>query len=215
MPVRAKICGLKTPDAIAAAAAGGATFIGFVFYPPSPRAVTISEVAELASHVPSGIVRAGVFVDANDTILAQAAAAAGLELLQLHGNESPDRVAEIRAKTLLPVMKAIKVAGPEDLDAITAYAGVADRLLFDAKPPKTKADALPGGNALAFDWRLLADVHCDTPWFLSGGLTVDNVADAVAISGAGFVDVSSGVETAPGVKDPALITRFLDTVATL
>jgi phosphoribosylanthranilate isomerase len=215
MPVRAKICGLKTPEAITAAAAGGAEFIGFVFYPPSPRAVTTPEARDLAGLVPVGIVKTGVFVDADDDTLAEAIDAAGLELLQLHGSESPERVAAIRENTGLPAMKAIKVAGAADLNAVTAYAGVADRLLFDAKPPKTKTDALPGGNALAFDWRLLAAVRCDTPWFLSGGLTVDNVAEAVAISGAGFVDVSSGVETAPGVKDPTLITRFLDTVATL
>jgi len=215
MPISAKICGLKTPEAIAAAAAGGAEFVGFVFYPPSPRAVTPADVADLARHVPPGIVRAGVFVDADDDLLAAAIAAADLCLLQLHGGESPERVAAIRTTTGVPVMKAIKVAEAADLDAVPHFAGVADRLLFDAKPPKTRTDALPGGNALAFDWRLLADVRCDTPWFLSGGLTADNVAEAVAISGARFVDVSSGVETAPGVKDPALITRFLDTVATL
>ncbi len=215
MPVESKICGLKTSEAIAAAADGGAAYVGFVFFPPSPRAVTVAEASELAPEVPDGIVKTGVFVDPDDRLLSEAVSGANLELVQLHGNENPERVAEIRRLTGVPVMKAIKVAETSDLAPVHAFAAVADRLLFDAKPPKTKADALPGGNALAFDWTLLQGVDCQVPWFLSGGLTIDNVTDAVTISGAGFVDVSSGVESAPGVKDPALIKRFLDKVASL
>lgn len=209
MSVAAKICGVNAPSAMAAAVAGGATFVGLVFYPPSPRAVTAKQAATLAATVPEGVIRTGLFVDADDAVIAAAVAAAGLDLLQLHGNESPQRVAALKAAFGLPVMKVIKVAGAADLAAATPYFAVADRLLFDAKPPPEMTDALPGGNALSFDWRLIAGRDWPLPWMLSGGLDADNVGEAVAVSGAPAVDVSSGVEDAPGVKSPTRIAAFL------
>ena len=215
MSVAAKICGINAPAAMAAAVAGGAAYVGLVFYPPSPRALTAKQAAALAAAVPEGVIKTGLFVDADDAVIAAAVAEAGLDLLQLHGGESPQRVAALKAAFGLPVMKAIKVASAADLAAATPYFTVADRLLFDAKPPPEMIGALPGGNALPFDWRLIAGRDWPLPWMLSGGLDVDNVAEAVAISGAPAVDVSSGVEDAPGVKSPARIAAFLAAVRRL
>ncbi|HTO83073.1 MAG TPA: phosphoribosylanthranilate isomerase [Methylomirabilota bacterium] len=215
MAVRAKICGINSREALDAAVAGGASFVGFVFYPPSPRALTPAAAGELAAAVPRTVGKLGLFVDDPDERIADVLAKAPLDMLQLHGQETPARVAAIRRHFGLPVMKAVKVAGADDLAAADGYIGVADWLLFDAKPPKEMTGALPGGNALAFDWQLLAGRAWPSPWMLSGGLTPENLGEAVRISGARVVDVSSGVEAAPGQKDPAKIAAFLAEAARL
>ena len=215
MAVRAKICGINSREALDAAVAGGASFVGFVFYPPSPRALTPAAAGELAAAVPRTVGKLGLFVDDPDERIAEVLAKAPLDMLQLHGQETPARVAAIRRLFGLPVMKAVKVAGADDLAAADGYIGVADWLLFDAKPPKEMTGALPGGNALAFDWQLLAGRAWPSPWMLSGGLTPENLGEAVRISGARVVDVSSGVEAAPGQKDPAKIAAFLAEAARL
>ncbi|SME94253.1 phosphoribosylanthranilate isomerase [Tistlia consotensis] len=215
MALESKICGVSDRAALAAAARGGARWVGFVFFPPSPRAVTVEQAASLAGEAPPGLGRVGLFVDPDDALLERVLAAVPLELLQLHGDEPPKRVAEIRGRFGRPVMKAIKVARREDLEVVEAYAPVADRLLFDAKAPKSMAGALPGGNALSFDWTLLAGRRWPKPWMLSGGLKAENLEEAVTISGAPAVDVSSGVESAPGVKDPARIAAFLELARSL
>ncbi len=215
MTIAAKICGLNDAASLRAATTAGAAFVGLMFYPPSPRAVTPAEAGTLAAQVPAGVGKVGVFVDPDDELLDTVLAAVPLDLLQLHGQETPERVAGIAKRAGLPVMKAIRVAERADIEAARAYEDVADRLLFDAKAPKTMADALPGGNGLVFDWNLLRDAAWRRPWMLSGGLDAGNVADAVRISGAPAVDVSSGVETAPGAKDPAAIKAFLDAVKAL
>ena len=215
MPVEAKICGINAPQALDAAIRGGARYIGLVFYPPSPRALSPEAAAPLAHAAARQVLRTGLFVDADDATIGRTLATVPLDLLQLHGKETPARVREIRSRFALPVMKAIPVASPEDLELAKTYVGAADRLLFDAKPPKDMKNALPGGNALSFDWQLLAGRRWPIPWMLSGGLTPDNVTDAVRISGAAAVDVSSGVELMPGRKDPARIAGFLKSVADL
>jgi phosphoribosylanthranilate isomerase len=209
MSIDVKICGLSTEDAVAAAIAGGARFVGFVFYPPSPRHLTIERAAALAKSVLPGITRVAVMVDPDDDFLARLLAKAPLDMVQLHGKETPERVQAVRDRHRVRAMKAIPVAAESDLDAAKPYLGVADWLMFDAKPPKDKAGAMPGGNALSFDWRLLRARSWPVPWMLSGGLDPDNLADAATISRAPALDVSSGVESAPGVKDIAKIRLFL------
>jgi phosphoribosylanthranilate isomerase len=204
---RVKICGLREAAHVEAAVRGGAAYVGFVFFPKSPRNLTLSEAARLAAAVPPGVAKVALTVDADDAALDALLAEVPVDMLQLHGHETPQRVAEVRARYGLPVMKAVGVAGEEDLPALEAYGRVADQLLVDAKPPKG-AD-LPGGNGLAFDWRLIAGRRWPVPWMLAGGLTPDNVAEAVRLTGARQVDVSSGVESHPGVKDPARIAAFL------
>ena len=211
MPIDAKICGVKTPESVAAAARGGAAYIGLNFYPPSPRAVTPAQASALARQTPPQVKRVGLFVDADDDTLAAVTDDVALEILQLHGSETPRRIADIKARFGLPVMKAIKVATAEDIAAAEAYLQVVDLLLFDAKAPKTLKNALPGGNAIAFDWRLLAGRRWARPWMLSGGLDADNLAEAVGITAARAVDVSSGVEDGPGNKSPEKIAAFLET----
>jgi phosphoribosylanthranilate isomerase len=206
--VDAKICGLSTAAAVEAAVEGGAAYLGFVFYPPSPRAVSPDAVARLCAAVPAGVGRVGSFVDADDATIAAVLAAAPIDILQFHGSESPQRVAEAKQRFGRPVMKAVGVAGPEDLRTASEYEEVADLLLFDAKPPR-RAGALPGGNGVAFEWSLLAGRKWSRPWLLSGGLTAALLPDAVRFSGARAVDVSSGVESRPGVKDPDKIREFL------
>ncbi|WP_281984740.1 phosphoribosylanthranilate isomerase [Thalassorhabdomicrobium marinisediminis] len=204
---RVKICGLRTVADIEAAAGAGASYVGFVFFQKSPRAVSIAEAATLAVEVPPGVAKVGLVVNADDAFLDALTARVPLDILQLHGSETPERVAEVKARYGLPVMKAIGIADAGDLPQIDLYAAVADQLLIDAKPPKDAA--LPGGNGLAFDWTLLANrKYWTVPWMLAGGLTPENVAEAVARTGARQVDVSSGVEAAPGQKDPARITAF-------
>jgi len=209
MSVEVKICGLSEPASLASALAGGARFVGFVFYPPSPRHLSIERAAELARSVPAGIVRVGVVVDPTDEFLARLLDKAPLDMLQLHGKETPERVQTIKDRFRVRAMKAIPVASEADPNAAKRYLGVADWLMFDAKPPKEKSDAMPGGNALAFDWRILRALRWPLPWMLSGGLDPDNLAAAATVSRAAAVDVSSGVESAPGVKDPAKIRLFL------
>jgi len=208
MSVAAKICGLSGEAAVTAAVAGGAAYIGFVFYPPSPRAVTAAEAARLCAAVPAGIARVGMFVDADDATIAAVLAAARIDILQFHGGESPQRVAEARLRFGCKVMKAVPIAGADDVARAERYQEAADLLLFDAKPPP-RPEALPGGNGLAFDWGLIAGRSWRRPWLLSGGLTAALLPEAVRVSGAAMVDVSSGVESRPGEKDPDKIRAFL------
>lgn len=209
MTTRVKICGLKTVAALDAALAGGADFIGLVFYPPSPRSLTPDEARPLAARAQGQAGVVALLVDADDALIAQVVAATGPDLLQLHGAESVERVAEVRRRFGVAVMKAIKVETAADAAGALAYADVADRILFDAKAPKGLVGALPGGNGLAFDWRALEAVRGRLEFMLSGGLTADNVATAAALTGAWAVDVSSGVERRPGEKDLAAIAAFL------
>jgi phosphoribosylanthranilate isomerase len=202
-----KICGLSTPETVEAAVAGGADYVGFVFFPKSPRHVTPSRAADLARLVPDRVRRCGLFVDPDDALLDQALAAVPLDMLQLHGAEPPARCAALRERYRRPVMKAVSIATAEDVARAESWIGAIDLLLFDAKPPR--ADALPGGNGVAFDWRLLADRSWPVPWMLSGGLNASNLREALRMTRAPMVDVSSGVETSPGIKSPALIREFL------
>jgi phosphoribosylanthranilate isomerase len=208
MAVAVKICGLTDPAALAAAVEGGARWLGFVFYPASPRALSPERAGELAGAAPPDRTTVGVFVDPDDALLDQVLARVPLAALQLHGTESPERVQAIRARTGRAVIKALQLAEATDLASIPSYAGVADMLLFDARPPKD-LKSLPGGNGLAFDWRLLEDLRVGCPWLLSGGLSAGNLAAAVTLCRPPAVDVSSGVERGPGQKDPAKIRRFL------
>jgi phosphoribosylanthranilate isomerase len=205
--IRVKICGLKTTADVAAVAASGAAYAGFVFFAKSPRNLTIPAARELALAAPVGLAKVALVVDADDVFLDAITEAMPLDMLQLHGHESPDRVAEVRARYGLPVMKAVGVADEGDLAAVFDYSLVADQILVDAKPPKN-AD-LPGGNGLSFDWRLVAQRRWLRPWMLAGGLTPDNVAEAIRLTNVRQVDVSSGVESAPGVKDAGRITAFV------
>ncbi len=202
-----KICGVNSPVALDAAVAAGADMLGFVFFPPSPRALTPADAAALSAFDTGGAERVGLFVDPTDAEIEAVLAALPLDVIQLHGSETPERCAAVRARFGLPVMKALGVASPSDLDALAGYAPAVDRFLLDAKPPA--GAELPGGNAAAFDWSLVSGRAVPRPWLLAGGLTPDNVARALAESGAPGVDVSSGVEKARGVKDPALVNAFV------
>lgn len=190
-----------------AAADAGARYVGFVFFPKSPRHIEIPDAAVLAATVPMGVCKVALTVNADDAMLDALTQGVPLDMLQLHGSESPERVAQVKARYGLPVMKAIGVAERADLAQLDLYAGVADQLLVDAKPPKG-AD-LPGGNGLAFDWQLLAGRVWRSPWMLAGGLTPENVAEAIQRTGARQVDVSSGVEHEVGVKDSDLIRALV------
>lgn len=204
--VRAKFCGLTDPADIPAAILAGAGYVGFVFFPPSPRSLDLETATVMAASVPPGIMKVALTVDADDATLDALTEAVPLDMLQLHGRETPDRVAAVRSRYGLPVMKAVGVAGQDDLVAIDAYAAVADQLLIDAKPPV--GAELPGGNGLSFDWRLIAGRRWSRPWMLAGGLAPANVAEAVRLTGARQVDVSSGIEAAPGVKDAERMAAF-------
>ena len=211
MSVEAKICGLSTAETVDAAVAGGARWVGFVTYPRSPRHISTDLLRTLGALVPKSVGRVGLFVDPDDALLDERLATGAIDMLQLHGSETPARVAELKIRTGKPVMKVIKVARPEDVErGIAAYASVADRLMFD-----TAAGTLPGGNAKAFDWTILSGRIVPLPWLLAGGLTPDNVAEAVRVTGARDVDVSSGVESSRGVKSAELIRAFLDRVKAL
>src|SRR6056297_3470165 len=201
-----KFCGLSRAQDISAAVAAGAAYVGFVFFDRSPRNLTPEAAAPLAAAVPESVIRVGLMVDPDDATLDRITALVPLDMIQLHGQETPGRVAAIRARTGLKVMKAVGIRDRADLDRAAVYRGIADMLLLDAKPPE--GAALPGGNGLAFDWRLLRGLDWDTPWMLAGGLTPENVAEAVRLTGAQAVDVSSGVESAPGVKSPQMIRDF-------
>jgi phosphoribosylanthranilate isomerase len=210
VPVSAKICGLKTPETLAAAVEGGASLVGFNFYGRSPRCVDPATAGQLAAKVPAGVRKVALLVDDSDARIAEILGACALDLLQLHGHEAPERVKEIRARFGKPVIKVISVSEAADLDRAAAYEDVADYLMFDAKPPRSLANALPGGNAVSFDWTLLSNRRFRRPWLLAGGLTADNLVEAVRISGAPMVDVSSGVEDRPGEKNVSKIKAFLD-----
>lgn len=215
MTVAVKICGLSTPDAIAQAVAGGADFVGFVFYPPSPRNLTPDQAQPLASLVPEGVKKVALTVDADDGLLAAIVEAIDPDYIQCHGRETPERIAAIRKRFGVPVIKAIKLRESGDLAQAQPYEGIADMILFDAKAPDDATDALPGGNGVPFDWRLLAGRRSAVPWMLSGGLDPDNVAAAIAVTGAAIIDVSSGVESRPGIKDGGKIRRFLSVAKAL
>ncbi len=204
---RTKICGLSNPAHLAAAIAGGAAYVGFVFFEKSPRHLTVDQARALAVEVPPGVAKVALVVNATDEDLDAITAQVPLDMLQLHGSETPDRVTEIKTRYGLPVMKAIGIADEADLATLAAYETVADQILVDAKPPK--GGDRPGGNGVHFDWRLIANRRWPTPWMLAGGLTPDNVDEAVRLTGARQIDVSSGVEIAPGQKDAALIRAFL------
>ena len=208
-----KICGLKDGAMLAAAANAGATMAGFVFYPRSPRSVTLEAAAALATVTPPSLCKVALVVDPDDRQLRDIADALAPDLVQAHGRESPARTAAIEDLLGLPVMKAVAVADGADIARARAYVGHASRILFDAKPPTDIANALPGGNGVHFDWHLLANGAAEVPWMLSGGLESGNVAEAMRISGAPGVDTSSGVETRPGVKDAAKIAAFVAAAA--
>jgi phosphoribosylanthranilate isomerase len=213
MPLFTKICGLTDAAAVEAAVTHGADMLGFVFYPPSPRNLGAEQAENLLHDVPSGIDRVGLFVDPETDFLDRILAKARLDLLQLHGDETPERCRAVSIYFGLPIIKAIKVSTRADLKAAKDYEDVVDWLMFDARPP---ADgALPGGNGQPFDWTILKGADFKRPWLLAGGLTPDNLSQAVQQSGATAVDVSSGVESAPGQKDPAKIRAFLDAARAL
>jgi phosphoribosylanthranilate isomerase len=215
MAIEVKICGINSPEALAAAVEGGAALVGFNFYRKSPRFLTHDAAAALARTVPRPIIRVAVIVDLDNEAIAALLAAVPLDMLQLHGKEDPARTAAIRARFRKPVMKAIPVAQASDLEVADKFLPVVDRLLLDAKPPPEMKDVLPGGNALSFDWRLLQGRQWSKPWMLAGGLNLDNLAEAVRISGARRVDLASGVEDRPGVKSPAKIKALLALAKTL
>lgn len=202
-----KICGLSTPETLDAALSAGADMVGFVRYPKSPRHVSLNLGHRLALQAKGRAQRVVLLVNPGDEDVAQAVEAINPDLIQLHGSETPARVAEIRSMVKRPVMKALGVAEPSDLQALSPYAG-ADHILLDAKPPRT-AEALPGGNGISFDWRLLNGLDPKVSFMLSGGLNPDNVAEAIRLTKPRAVDVSSGVETGPGLKDPARIEAFI------
>jgi phosphoribosylanthranilate isomerase len=215
MTVSAKICGINDARAMEAAVEGGASHVGLVFYPPSPRAVTPERAADLAAIAGDRAIRTGLFVDADDALIDRVLEHAPLDLLQLHGAETPERVRALKTRTGRQVMKVIRVATATDVDRANGYLDVADWLMFDALPPKDMENALPGGNALPFDWTLLGGRTWPLPWMLAGGLDAGNVVEAVRCTGARVVDTSSGVEDAPGRKDPEKIRAFLAAVAAL
>lgn len=207
MSTRVKICGLRTAEAMAAALEARADLVGLVFFPPSPRSVTLEEAVPLADYARGFAAIVALLVDADDALLDRIVAEVNPDMLQLHGAETPARVAAVRERTGKPVMKAVKVRSREDALAALAFRGIADLVLFDAAPPRG-ADR-PGGHGRTFDWSLLDGVRDEVPFVLSGGLTPDNVREAIRATGATVVDVSSGVETAPGVKDAGLIRAFV------
>ncbi len=205
--MKVKICGLTDSAGIRAAAQGGAAYMGFVFFGKSPRNLPFDKARELMIEVPPGVCKVALTVDADDAFLDRLTTNLPVDMLQLHGHEAPERVAEIRKRTGLPVMKAVGIADAADLPQLDEYARVADQLLVDARPPRNAT--VPGGNGLTFDWRLIANRRWTLPWMLAGGLTPDNVGQAIGLTGADQVDVSSGVESAPGVKDEQKIAAFL------
>ena len=206
-PVSVKICGLATVDDVRACADAGANYMGLVFFEKSPRNITLPAARELALAAPLGLAKVALVVNPSDAELDAITGTVPLDMFQLHGRETPERVAEVKARYGLPVMKAVGIADGDDLPKLESYFGVADQILVDAKPPK--GGELPGGNGLSFDWRLIAGRRWPCPWMLAGGLTPENVAEAVKMTGAKQVDVSSGVEDAPGQKNAKLIQKFV------
>lgn len=205
--ISVKICGLSQPEHVAVAVEAGARYLGFVFFPKSPRNVSIETATALALEVPPGVAKVALVVNAGNDLLDDIAARVPLDMWQLHGQETPARVAEVRARYGLPVMKAVGISSADDLAGLAAQAEVADQILVDAKPPRDAE--VPGGQGVAFDWRLIAGRNWAKPWMLAGGLTAQNVKLAIGLTGARQVDVSSGVEVAPGQKDSDLIRAFI------
>lgn len=210
MSIRVKICGLKTEAAIDAAIDGGASHVGFIFFAKSPRNLSPEAATPLAAHAKGRAKRVAVSVNADDAALDAIVSATQPDMLQLHGSESPERVLGVKSRYGLPVMKALALREQGDLDMIEPFRGVADSFLFDAKPPA--GSELPGGNGVAFDWRILSRLDADIDYMLSGGLNADNIGSALSQTGARAIDISSGVESAPGVKDIVLIAAFFDAV---
>lgn len=206
-PISVKICGLATLDDVRACADAGANYMGLVFFEKSPRNISIDAARELALAAPLGLAKVALVVNPSDAELDAITETVPLDMLQLHGKETPERVSEVKARYGLPVMKAVGIAYSDDLPKLESYFGVADQILVDAKPPK--GGELPGGNGLSFDWRLIAGRRWPCPWMLAGGLTDENVSEAVRMTGAQQVDVSSGVEDAPGQKSAELIQNFV------
>jgi phosphoribosylanthranilate isomerase len=207
MNLTIKICGLRSPETLDCALGAGADMVGFVFFPPSPRHVDFALASALGARVGGRALKVALSVNADDDWLAAAIAALQPDLLQLHGKETPERIAAVRARFRLPVMKAIAVETADDLACVPACAAAADRLIFDARAPRDATR--PGGLGRPFDWKLLKNLDPRVPFMLSGGLNRDNVAEAIDVTKAPGVDVSSGVERAPGEKDPALIRGFI------
>ena len=205
--VSVKICGLSKPEHVNAAAQAGAAYVGFVFFPKSPRNISVQQARALSLETPAGVAKVALVVNAGDAELDALTSGVPIDMLQLHGSESPERVSEIKTRFGLPVMKAVGISDAEDLAALTEYGQVADQILVDAKPPRKSE--LPGGNGLSFDWRLMTGRSWPVPWMLAGGLTCENVAEASRLTGATQVDVSSGVEIERGVKDADLIRHFV------
>ncbi len=212
MSLDIKICGLKTPEAVAAALDGGATHIGFIFFPRSPRNIEPASAGELRTAAIGRALAVAVVVDADDAALDRIVTEMKPDMIQAHGKETPHRIAELKARFGLPVMKALAVATPEDLEKISPYIGVSNRFLLDAKPPV--GSDLPGGNGVSFDWTILSGLDASVDYMLSGGLNAGNVGEAVTLSNPPGIDISSGVESAPGVKDVALIENFFRAVRT-
>ncbi|MEM7074721.1 MAG: phosphoribosylanthranilate isomerase [Pseudomonadota bacterium] len=207
-PIKVKICGLTRPDDVSVAIASGANYLGFNFFPGSPRYIDQATGAQLAALVPPDVTRVALTVDADTATLDALTGTVPVDMLQLHGSETPERVREVKARYDLPVMKVIGISTADDVLLLDTYAGVADQLLVDAKPPK--GANRPGGNAVAFDWSLITTRAWTMPWLLAGGLTPENVAGAIRQTGARQVDVASGVESAPGLKDPGRMRAFID-----
>ncbi|MEQ8268599.1 MAG: phosphoribosylanthranilate isomerase [Parvibaculum sp.] len=209
MSVGVKICGLSTPETVDVSIAAGADYLGFVFFEKSPRHLSFEKATALARQVPPSVLKVALTVDADNETLDAVVASLRPDMLQLHGDETPERLTELKSRYGITLMKVIGVAEPEDPLKAQIYRDSADLLLFDAKPPKSMAGALPGGNGLVFDWSLIAGHRPEMPWMLSGGLDAANVAEAIRITGAEAVDVSSGVESTPGRKEPDLIEAFI------
>ena len=209
---RVKICGISTVEALEAACRAGADYVGFVFFERSPRHISYAQARSLSHAVPKGVTKVALTVDADDAMLEQIVTSLKPDLLQLHGHETPARVAELKQKFNLPVLKAIAIESGEDFAAAAPYEDIADMILFDAKAPVDLENALPGGNGISFDWKLLKNAAIKGDFMLSGGINEHNVDEAIALTGAAIVDVSSGVETSPGKKDVELIARFIAAV---
>ena len=211
--IKTKICGISSMESLEAAIVGGAAAVGFVFFPASPRFVHIKAASKLIAEVPKNVLRVGLIVNMGDRDLTEIVDNLTLDILQLHGDETPKRALEIKERFDLPIIKAIKVAAPSDISRADAYKSLVENILFDAMPPKEMKQALPGGNAVSFNWNWLGNRKLPYPWMLSGGLNAKNVETAVKTSGASFVDVSSGVEKCPGSKDPTMIKEFLEVIS--
>ena len=207
-----KVCGITTLPALNTSIKGGASYVGFMFYPPSPRNITPQDAAILAAHIPPSVKKVAVTVNADDQQLADIQSVFIPDFWQLHGNESPERAQQIKQLTGIPIIKACSIRNGDDIAASLAYQDSVDMLLFDARPPKEMTNALPGGNGLSFDWNLLANRTFSLPWMLAGGINADNVIQAITASGASMVDVSSSLENSPGIKSPELIETFLQKV---